>query len=119
MGNKQERLSLVEEDGNALDSAKLAESTKFTPKEQEPKKSDNLNNSTQSYSPPSVYSLHYLATPNPISAIFKAATAKVPKELLSSRRKIPTKVQLHSDRATQDETQHKSVKAKVNFLILT
>jgi len=58
VGNKQERLSLVEEDGNTLDSAKLAESTKFTPiaKEQEPKKNESFNNSTQSYSPPSVHS---------------------------------------------------------------
>jgi len=31
VGNKQERLSLVEDDGNLLDNAKLSESTKFTP----------------------------------------------------------------------------------------
>lgn len=37
VGNKQERLSLVEEDANTLDSAKLAESTKFNPKELENK----------------------------------------------------------------------------------
>ena len=35
VGNKQERLSLVEEDGSGLDSAKLAESTKFTPPSKE------------------------------------------------------------------------------------
>lgn len=51
IGNKQERLSLVEEDGN-LDNAKLAESTKLSFSEGK-KTNENLNNSTQSYSPPS------------------------------------------------------------------
>ena len=78
VGNKQERLSLVEEDGNTLDSAKLAESTKFTPiaKEQEPKKNESLNNSTQSYSPPSVYLSAYLDTRSPISISFHKAPTK-------------------------------------------
>ena len=50
VGNKQERLSLVEEDGGGiLESAKLAESTKMGFNE---KKSDSTT-SNQAYSPPS------------------------------------------------------------------
>ncbi len=66
VGNKQERLSLVEEDGG-LDSAKLTESTKFGDsaklaestklpfsKEDSGKKNqESLSSSTQAYSPPS------------------------------------------------------------------
>lgn len=52
VGNKQERLSLVEEDGGGiLESAKLAESTKMGFNE---KKSDSTT-SNQAYSPPSAY----------------------------------------------------------------
>ena len=50
VGNKQERLSLVEEDGGILESAKLAESTKIGFGE---KKGDSMVNSNQAYSPPS------------------------------------------------------------------
>lgn len=54
VGNKQERLSLVEEDGNVLDGAKLSESTKLSENSNSGKKSEgNLIASTQSYSPPS------------------------------------------------------------------
>ena len=35
VGNKQERLSLVLDDGNTLDAVKLGESTKFTPSAKE------------------------------------------------------------------------------------
>ena len=54
VGNKQERLSLVEEDGNVLDGAKLSESTKLSENSSSGKKSEgSLITSTQSYSPPS------------------------------------------------------------------
>ena len=54
VSQKQERLSLVDDDGpTGLETAKLAESTKLPYKEQEVKKPENLSNSTQSYSPPS------------------------------------------------------------------
>ena len=49
VGNKQERLSLVEEDGGVLESAKLAESTKMGFNE----KKDPVVSSNQAYSPPS------------------------------------------------------------------
>ena len=55
VGNKQERLSLVEEDAS-LDNAKLAESTKFSDTSKssfEGKKNGETVNSNQSYSPPS------------------------------------------------------------------
>jgi serine/threonine-protein kinase ULK/ATG1 len=53
VGNKQERLSLVDEDG--LDSGKLAESTKLSTSKEKSvdKKKDSLSSSTQAYSPPS------------------------------------------------------------------
>jgi serine/threonine protein kinase len=48
VGNKQERLSLVEEDGSVMEGAKLAESGSFPTKEEK-----SLSSSTQAYSPPS------------------------------------------------------------------
>lgn len=54
VGNKQERLSLVEDEGG-LDNAKLAESTKFDSKSFDGKKNGEITSSNQSYSPPSAY----------------------------------------------------------------
>ena len=118
VGNKQERLSLVEEDGNTLDSAKLAESTKFTPiaKEQEPKKNESLNNSTQSYSPPSVYLSAYLDTRSPISISFHKAPARA---LLSSRRRTRTKPPLLSGRAAGAKTQRRSARPKTSSILIS
>ena len=48
VGNKQERLSLVEEDGNVIEGTKLAESGSLPTKEDK-----ILSSSTQAYSPPS------------------------------------------------------------------
>jgi hypothetical protein len=83
VGNKQERLSLVEEDGNAMEGAKLAESGSFPTKEDSVK---SLSSSTQAYSPPSTqYPFPYIDMSPTLRRSFKTpSVAKAPPSLRKS-----------------------------------
>ena len=89
VGNKQERLSLVEEDGNAIEGAKLAESGSFPTKEDSAK---SLSSSTQAYSPPSTqYLFPYSGMSPPLHPSFKLLS--VVRALPFSRKSQPTNPQ--------------------------